>query len=51
MYSEFIKYSRKKIRIKGAVRQLFIDSSKALDSVRWEVLYNNLVEFGTPGNW
>ena len=29
-----------------AVYQLFIDSKKAYDSVRREVLYNNLIEFG-----
>ena len=29
-----------------AVYQLIIDSKKAYDSVRWEVLYNNLNEFG-----
>jgi len=29
------------------VHQLFIDFKKAYDSVRWEVLYNILIEFGT----
>jgi hypothetical protein len=30
------------------VHQLFIDFTKAYDSVRREVLYNILVEFGVP---
>jgi hypothetical protein len=30
------------------VHQLFIDLKKAYDSVRREVLYNNLIEFGIP---
>jgi len=31
-----------------AVHQLFIDFRKAYDSVRREVLYNILIEFGIP---
>jgi len=31
-----------------AVQQLFIDFKKAYDSVRREVLYNILIEFGIP---
>ena len=31
-----------------AVHQLFIDFEKAYDSVRREVLYNILIEFGIP---
>jgi hypothetical protein len=31
-----------------AVHQLFIDFKKANDSVRREVLYNVLIEFGNP---
>jgi negative regulator of genetic competence, sporulation and motility len=30
------------------VHQLFVDSKKAYDSVRREVLYNILIEFGVP---
>jgi hypothetical protein len=30
------------------MHQLFIDSEKAYDSVKREVLYNILIEFGTP---
>jgi hypothetical protein len=33
---------------KEAVHQLFIDFRKAYDSVRREVLYNTLIEFGIP---
>jgi hypothetical protein len=32
----------------GSVQQLFIDFKKAYDSVRWVVLYNNLIECGIP---
>ena len=28
--------------------RLFIDFTKAYDSVRWEVLYNILIAFGIP---
>jgi purine nucleoside phosphorylase len=31
-----------------AVHQLFVDFTKAYDSVRREVLYNSLTEFGIP---
>jgi hypothetical protein len=38
----------KKMGIKEAVHQLFIDIKKAYDSVIREALYNILIEFGTP---
>jgi hypothetical protein len=38
----------KKWEYNGAVHQLFIDFKKAYDSVRREVLYNILIEFGIP---
>ena len=49
IHSAFIKYVlEKKGEYNEAVRQLFIDLKKAYDSVRREVLYNILIEFGTP---
>ena len=38
----------KKWEYSEAVHQLFIDFKKAYDSVRREVLYNVLMEFGIP---
>ena len=38
----------KKREYNEAVHQLFIDFKKAYDSVRREVLYNILMEFGVP---
>jgi hypothetical protein len=38
----------KKWEYSETVRQLFIDFKKAYDSVRREVLYNILIEFGIP---
>jgi hypothetical protein len=38
----------KKWEYNGTVHQLFIDFKKAYDSIKWEVLYNILVEFGIP---
>jgi len=45
--SALVKYLRK-LECNGAVHQLFIDFKKAYDSVRREVLYNILIEFGIP---
>ena len=41
---------QKKWGYNEAVHQLFIDFRKAYDSVRREVLYNILIEFGIPKN-
>ena len=41
---------QKKWEYNEAVHQLFIDFKKAYDSVRREVLYNILTEFGIPMN-
>ena len=38
----------KKLEYNEAVHQHFIDFKKAYDSVRREVLYNILIEFGIP---
>jgi hypothetical protein len=38
----------KKWEYNGMVHQLFIDFKKAYDSIKREVLYNILVEFGVP---
>ncbi|KAJ4443079.1 hypothetical protein ANN_04729 [Periplaneta americana] len=40
----------KKWEYKGTVHQLFIDFKKAYDSVKREVLYDILIEFGIPRN-
>jgi len=39
---------KKKWGYDEAVHQLFIDFKKACDSLRREVLYNILIEFGIP---
>ena len=50
IYSAFAKYLRKKWEYNEEVRQLFIDFKKAYDSVRREILYKILIEFGNPPN-
>jgi hypothetical protein len=42
------RYYRKKQNYNGTAHQLLIDFKKAYDSVKREVLYNILLEFGTP---
>ena len=44
----FISNALKVWEYNEAVHQLFIDFKKAYDSVRREVLYNILIEFGVP---
>ena len=48
IYSAFIKYLRKKRDYNKAVHQLFMDLKRPYDSVRREVLYSILTEFGFP---
>jgi hypothetical protein len=40
--------SFKKLEYNESFHQLFVDFKKAYDSVRSEVLYNILIEFGVP---
>jgi hypothetical protein len=47
-YSEFFKYLEKKWEYNEAAHRLFIDFKKAYNSVRREILYNFLIEFGIP---
>jgi hypothetical protein len=47
-FSAFVRYWGKKWRFNETVHQLFTDFNKAYDSVRREVLYNILIEFGVP---
>jgi hypothetical protein len=46
MYCAFVKYLRKKWEYNEAVDQPFINLKTAYDSVRREVLYNILIQFG-----
>jgi len=48
IYSAFAKYLTKKWEYNEGVHQLFIDFKKAYDSVRREILYKILTEFGIP---
>ncbi|KAJ4443813.1 hypothetical protein ANN_05594 [Periplaneta americana] len=43
-----LRIMEKKWEYKGTVHQLFIDFKKAYDSVKREVLYDILIEFGIP---
>jgi hypothetical protein len=44
----FFRYRRNKWEYNERVHQLFVDFKKAYDSVRREILYNFLIEFGVP---
>jgi hypothetical protein len=45
-HSAYVKYWRKKWEYNEAVHKLFIDYKKVDDSLRREVLYNIIIEFG-----
>jgi hypothetical protein len=47
-FSTFGRYYRKKWEYNGMVHQLFIDFKKAYGSIKRQVLYNILLEFGIP---
>jgi hypothetical protein len=47
-FSIFLRYCRKTWEHDEIINQVFIDFKKAYDSVRREVLYNILIEFGVP---
>ena len=47
-YSAFSKYLEKKWEYNEEVHQLFIDLKEACGSLRGEVLYKILIEFGIP---
>jgi hypothetical protein len=42
------RYWRKKWECNGRIHQLFLNSKKAYDSVRRQVLYSILIEFAIP---
>jgi hypothetical protein len=44
----FVRYWRKKKEYNETVHQLFVDLKEAYHSVRREVLYSILIEFGIP---
>ena len=48
IYSDFVKYFRKKWECNEAVYYLFVYFKKAYDSVRREFLYNIVIEFSIP---
>jgi hypothetical protein len=47
-FSAFVRYWGKNVGYNETIHQLFADFNKAYDSVRREVLYNILIEFGVP---
>jgi hypothetical protein len=44
----FVRYWRNKWEFNETVHQLFVDFKNAYDSVKREVLYSILTEFGVP---
>ena len=48
IYTAFVKYLRKKWEYMEVLHLLFIDCKKVYDSLKREVLYNILIEFGIP---
>jgi hypothetical protein len=46
IYPAFIKYCGEKWEYNGAVHWLFMDFKKGYDSVREQVMYNILIQFG-----
>jgi hypothetical protein len=49
-YSAFVKYLRKRWEYNEVAHQIFTDFKKTYDSVRKDVLYSILIEFGISGN-
>jgi hypothetical protein len=47
-YGEMLLALEKKWEYNGTIHQLFVDFKKAYDSVKREVIYNILLEFGIP---
>ena len=48
VYCSSVKYLEKKWEYNEAVHHLFVDFTKAYDSVRREVFNNILIKFGIP---
>ncbi len=53
IYFAFVRYLKERERERereNTMRQC-IEFKEAYDSVRWDVWYNILIEFGIPTNW
>jgi hypothetical protein len=48
IYCAFVRYLRKKCEYNEAMHKQSTDFKKAYDSLRWEALYNILIEYGIP---